>query len=91
LRQMRQGVPYKCMGRQRRVYRVFWRIVRQQNSSRKAALPIIFSKEDLHKVIEATLAFFEEHGKPGERFGNTLDRVGWDLLKNRLEEVLKAG
>ncbi|HOQ36256.1 MAG TPA: 4Fe-4S binding protein [Acetivibrio sp.] len=57
----------------------------------KQLLPIIFSKEDLHKVIEATLAFFEEHGKPGERFGNTLDRVGWDLLKNRLEEVLKAG
>jgi len=59
-------------GKAERVYRVFWRIVRQQNSSRKAALPIIFSKEDLHKVIEATLAFFEEHGKPGERFGNTL-------------------
>jgi len=68
-----------------------WRIVRQQNSSRKAAFAYYFLKEDLHKVIEATLAFFEEHGKPGERFGNTLDRVGWDLLKNRLEEVLKAG
>ncbi|HOM03138.1 MAG TPA: 4Fe-4S binding protein [Acetivibrio sp.] len=53
-------------------------------------LPILFSKEDLHKVIEATLAFFEEHGKPGERFGNTLDRVGWDLLKNRLVELLEA-
>lgn len=53
-------------------------------------LPIIFSKEELHKVIEATLAFFEEHGKPGERFGNTLDRVGWDLLKDRLVGLLEA-
>jgi len=86
LRQMRQGVPYKCMGRQRRVYRVFWRIVRQQNSSRKAAFAYYFSKEDLHKVIEATLAFFEEHGKPGERFGNTLDRVGWICLKTGLKK-----
>jgi len=63
-----------------------WRIVRQQNSSRKAAFAYYFSKEDLHKVIEATLAFFEEHGKPGERFGNTLDRVGWDLLKTGLKK-----
>jgi len=61
---MRQGVPYKCMGRQRRVYRVFWRIVRQQNSSRKQLLPIIFSKEDLHKVIEATLAFLRSMESP---------------------------
>jgi len=51
-------------------------------------LPIIFSKEKLHEIIEITLAFFEEYGRPGERFGNTLDRVGWDLLKNRLVGLL---
>ena len=51
-------------------------------------LPIIYSKEVLHKVIEATLSFFEEYGKQGERFRNTLDRVGWDLLKKRIEKLL---
>ncbi|MCX7746485.1 MAG: 4Fe-4S binding protein [Clostridia bacterium] len=54
----------------------------------KQLLPILFTKEELHKVVEATLAFFKEHGKPSERFGNTLDRVGWDLLKKALEEAL---
>jgi len=54
----------------------------------KQMLPIIFSNEVLHKVIEATLTFFDKHGKPGERFGNTLDRVGWDLLEKDLKEVL---
>ena len=50
--------------------------------------PIIFSTEELHQVIEATLAFFEKHGKASERFGTMLDRVGWDLLEKELGEVL---
>jgi anaerobic sulfite reductase subunit C len=54
----------------------------------KQLIPILFTKEELFKVAEATLEFFEEHAKPGERFCNTLDRVGWDLLKKTLEEVL---
>jgi len=53
----------------------------------KQLLPIIFSTEVLHQVIEATLAFFDKHGKPGERFANTLDRVGWSLLERDLREV----
>ncbi|MEM5766882.1 MAG: 4Fe-4S binding protein [Bacillota bacterium] len=51
-------------------------------------LPIIFSTEVLHRVIEITLAFFTKHGKQGERFANTLDRVGWELLKKELVAVL---
>lgn len=51
-------------------------------------LPILFTKEELHKVVEATLEFFKKHGKASERFGSTLDRVGWDLLKKALKEVL---
>lgn len=52
-------------------------------------LPIIFSTEKLFEVIDRTLAFFEKYGKQGERFGKTLERVGWDLLQQDLEEVIK--
>ncbi|MCE5286700.1 MAG: 4Fe-4S binding protein [Pelosinus sp.] len=51
-------------------------------------LPIIFSTEVLHQVIEITLEFFAKHAKQGERFASTLDRVGWDLLKKELAVVL---
>lgn len=55
----------------------------------KQLLPILFEKEDVHKVVEATLAFFKQHGKKSERFANTLDRVGWDLLQKDIEEALR--
>lgn len=55
----------------------------------KQLLPIIFTEEELHKVVETTLEFFKKHGKQGERFSNTLDRVGWNLLLEELKEVLK--
>ena len=54
----------------------------------KQLIPIIFSTEQLHKVIETTLAFFEKYGKPSERFGNTLERVGWNILQKELDKVL---
>lgn len=52
--------------------------------------PILFSREAVHEVIETTLQFFKEHAKPSERFGNTLERVGWETLRSRLDEVLAA-
>jgi len=51
-------------------------------------LPILFSTEDIHKVVETTLEFFKKHGKASERFANTLDRVGWELLQQELEKVV---
>ncbi len=51
-------------------------------------IPRLLSKEELHTVVETTLAFFKQHGKPSERFGKTLDRVGWDGLRQQLEGVL---
>jgi dissimilatory sulfite reductase (desulfoviridin) alpha/beta subunit len=54
----------------------------------KQLMPMVFSQGDLHKVVEVTLGFFKKHGKQSERFGNTLDRVGWDLLKKELAEVI---
>lgn len=54
----------------------------------KRLLPLIFSTDVLYKVIDVTLAFFEKNAKKGERFANTLDRVGWQLLEKELKEVL---
>ncbi|KNY28044.1 4Fe-4S binding protein [Pseudobacteroides cellulosolvens] len=55
----------------------------------KQLFPVIFSTEQLHRVIGTTLEFFKKHGKPGERFRNTLDRIGWELLQEDLEKVFR--
>ncbi|PKM50605.1 MAG: coenzyme F420 hydrogenase [Firmicutes bacterium HGW-Firmicutes-7] len=55
----------------------------------KQVLPILFNKEDVHKVVEATLSFFVKNGKKSERFRNTVDRVGWGLLENAVNEALQ--
>lgn len=55
----------------------------------KQLIPIIFTKEELHKVVETTLEFFRNHAKQGERFTKTLNRVGWEQLQSELEGVLK--
>lgn len=57
----------------------------------KQLIPIVFEKEDLHKVIETTLEFFKKHAKPKERFCYTLDRVGWDIFKKELEDIVVKG
>lgn len=51
-------------------------------------LPIIFAKEKLFPLIEKTLAFFTAHGRAGERFRDTVERVGWDVLKKELTAEL---
>ena len=48
-------------------------------------LPIIYYKADLFTIIDKTLEFFKKYGKRNERFRDTLDRVGWELLINELE------
>jgi dissimilatory sulfite reductase (desulfoviridin) alpha/beta subunit len=53
----------------------------------KQMIPILFSKEKLFKAIDTTLEFFKKYGKQGERFGNTLDRVGVELLQKELEVI----
>lgn len=56
----------------------------------KQILPILFTKEEVYKVVETTLKFFEKHAKKGERFCNTLERVGWNLLENELTGKLRG-
>ncbi len=47
--------------------------------------PLVSSKEQLFKVIDRSLEFFQKHGKKAERFRNTLDRVGWEVFEKELE------
>ena len=51
-------------------------------------LPILFDEEKLYQVVEAALGFFEKNAKPGERFRNMLDRVGWEKFQKTVEAVL---
>ena len=53
----------------------------------KHVLPILYDEDTLFKVVDRTLAFYTEYGKPSERFGITLERVGWEKFKAALEEV----
>lgn len=50
-------------------------------------LPLVKDKEQLLRITDATINFFKEHGKPGERFKYTLDRIGWDEFKKVVEEA----
>ena len=58
-----------------------------QISIGRQLLPIIYTEEILYRVVEITLGFFQRYGKQSERFGLTLDRVGWDSLENELREI----
>lgn len=52
----------------------------------KQLLPLLKTKEELFKIIDKTLDFFNEYANNGERFANMLDRVGWDKFE---EYILK--
>lgn len=49
-------------------------------------LPLVKTEEQLFRITDAAIQFFDDHAKPGERFKFTLDRVGWDKFK----EVVQA-
>lgn len=51
-------------------------------------LPPITSTDDLFKITDATIDFFAEYANPSERFRKTIDRVGADKLKQKLEQAL---
>ena len=50
-------------------------------------LPIIEDEDTLFRVADAAIDFFAENAQRGERFAKTLDRVGWDKLKEKVEAV----
>jgi dissimilatory sulfite reductase (desulfoviridin) alpha/beta subunit len=48
-------------------------------------LPIIRDRETVFRVMDAALAFFEKHGKPGERSRVVITRIGWNKFKKEME------
>lgn len=50
-------------------------------------VPMIHDEETLFRVMDAAIAFFAEHANKGERFRKTIERVGIEALKARLEEA----
>jgi len=56
-------------------------------SKGKQLLPLIKEEEQLYRITDATIEFFQKHGKASERFKFTLDRVGWDTFQQVIEEA----
>ena len=52
----------------------------------KRILGILRTKEEAVEAISALLGFFRLHGKPRERFGDTLQRTGFPALENYVKE-----
>lgn len=50
-------------------------------------IPFIENKEKLMKICDAAVEFFAENANAGERFKFTLDRVGVDKFREKIEEV----
>jgi dissimilatory sulfite reductase (desulfoviridin) alpha/beta subunit len=44
------------------------------------------TKEETMAAILAVLDFFRDHGKPRERFGDTLQRTGFPALETFVKE-----
>jgi dissimilatory sulfite reductase (desulfoviridin) alpha/beta subunit len=53
-------------------------------------LPVIRDQETLFRVADAALAFFDQHGKPGERFRLAIERTGWGVFKAALESAYQG-
>ncbi len=49
-------------------------------------LPLVTSEEQLFRISDGAVAFFEEHGNSGERFKFTIDRLGEEFIK-KMEEA----
>lgn len=50
-------------------------------------LPLVTSEEQLFRVTDAAIGFFDEHGKSGERFKFTIDRIGEEEFIKKMEEA----
>ena len=59
----------------------------------------IYTIEEAKKILEKTILLYREQGKTGERFGDMIDRVGFDKIQDELlngdilerkEEILNA-
>ena len=75
-----------CMGCKRAYIVSFGGTFGNHISKGQEFLPLITSEEQLFRVTDAAIQFFDDHANPGERFKFTIDRVGAE----KLQEVLKG-
>ena len=52
-------------------------------------LPLLFDKEKVFKAVDATVSFYQNNAKGGERLGRTLTRLGAEGLKKDVAEAVK--
>ena len=50
-------------------------------------LPIVRTEEELFRITDAAIQFFDDNANPGERFLMTIERVGLDQFKKVIEEA----
>lgn len=55
----------------------------------QSPLPIIRDKKTLFRIADAALDFFQTHGKPGERFLFTIERIGWEKFKSTIDAAYR--
>lgn len=53
-------------------------------SKGRAVTRFIADKQELLKICDTAIDFFEEYANSGERFKFTLDRIGWEQLQEKL-------
>lgn len=58
----------------------------KQISHGKALNKIFTTREEAYDTIEKALLLFQSEGKPGERFANTVERLGMETVEARLLE-----
>lgn len=48
---------------------------------------LLFNKDELMDYVENIILYFREKGKTGERFGQTIERIGFDVVEKELESL----
>ena len=56
-------------------------------SKGESPLPLIRNEEQLFRVCDAAIQFFDDNANPGERFRMTLERVGLDKFEEKIKEA----
>ena len=56
----------------------------KQVAQGRAMSQIFTSKEEVLDIVEKAILLFREQGKPGERFSNTIERLGFEQVEAQL-------
>lgn len=56
----------------------------KQGNKGKALDSLFRNKEDMLDMIEKIIYFYKEQGQPGERFATTIERLGFEMVQEKL-------